>query len=158
MLAAPVAALVTANVYVAVPASAAVGNPLVSSSSNRCLDVIGGRNTQGAAVGIHDCQGGQNQGWVFTGAGELRTFNETACLDAPTNAAAGAAPVIWPCNGGQNQKFRHNADGSIVGGQTGLCLDVNQGATANGTRVILWHCNGQANQRWSSTTPPPTTP
>src|SRR4051812_23063723 len=96
-----------------VPASAAVGSPLVDAGSGRCLDVLGGSNTQGAAVGIYDCQGGQNQGWVFTGAGELRTFNETACLDAPLNAAAGAALVIWACNGGPNQKFRHNANGSI---------------------------------------------
>ncbi|MEU4215624.1 glycosyl hydrolase [Actinoplanes sp. NPDC026623] len=154
VLAAPVAAALVTGVLVAVPASAAVGSPLVGAASGRCLDVLGGSNTQGAAVGIYDCQGSQNQGWVFTGAGELRTFNETACLDAPVNAAAGAALVIWPCNGGQNQKFRQHTDGSIVAAQTGLCLDVNQGATANETRVILWACNGQANQRWSSTGTP----
>ncbi|WP_082404563.1 ricin-type beta-trefoil lectin domain protein [Saccharothrix sp. NRRL B-16348] len=30
-----------------------------------------------------------------------------------------------------------------------MCLDVNQAATANGSTLILWTCNGQNNQKWS---------
>jgi hypothetical protein len=30
-----------------------------------------------------------------------------------------------------------------------LCLDANGQATANGTKVQLWTCNGGANQKWS---------
>jgi hypothetical protein len=30
-----------------------------------------------------------------------------------------------------------------------LCLEVIGGATANGTSVRLWTCNGQNNQRWA---------
>jgi hypothetical protein len=33
--------------------------------------------------------------------------------------------------------------------QSGLCLDANGAATANGTKTILWSCNGQSNQQWS---------
>ena len=33
--------------------------------------------------------------------------------------------------------------------QIGLCLDVTGAATANGTLVGLWTCNGAANQRWT---------
>jgi hypothetical protein len=29
------------------------------------------------------------------------------------------------------------------------CLDANAAGTANGTRLILWSCNGQADQRWT---------
>jgi hypothetical protein len=32
--------------------------------------------------------------------------------------------------------------------QSGLCLDVTGAATANGTKVELWTCNGGANQQW----------
>jgi hypothetical protein len=158
LIAAPLTALLATGVAVALPAAAAVGTPLVGAGSGRCLDVIGGTNTQGATVGIYDCNGGQNQGWVFTAAGELRTFNETACLDAPLNAAPGAAPVIRPCKGGANQKFRRNADGGIVGTQSGLCLDVDGAATANGTRTILWNCTGRPNQHWTEPGTPTTPP
>jgi hypothetical protein len=42
-----------------------------------------------------------------------------------------------------------NANGTITGVQSGLCLDANAAGTGNGTRLILWTCNGQANQQWS---------
>ena len=39
----------------------------------------------------------------------------------------------------------------IVGGQSGRCVDVPNGGTANGTQVQLWDCNGQSNQSWTLT-------
>ena len=33
--------------------------------------------------------------------------------------------------------------------QSGLCLDVNGAATGNGSKLILWTCNGGTNQQWS---------
>jgi hypothetical protein len=32
----------------------------------------------------------------------------------------------------------------------GKCLDVNGGATADGTKVQLWSCNGGNAQRWAA--------
>jgi endo-1,4-beta-xylanase len=29
------------------------------------------------------------------------------------------------------------------------CLDANAQGTTNGTAVIIWDCNGQANQQWN---------
>jgi hypothetical protein len=40
---------------------------------------------------------------------------------------------------------------AYVGQQSGRCLDVVGAAQANGTKVQLWDCNGQANQRWTAT-------
>jgi lysophospholipase L1-like esterase len=37
---------------------------------------------------------------------------------------------------------------AMVGTQSGRCADVTGVATANGTQVQLWDCNGQANQQW----------
>lgn len=50
-------------------------------------------------------------------------------------------------------------DGSLEGVRSGLCLDVYDNSTANGSTVGLWRCNGQTNQRWTvpaaaDTTPP----
>ncbi|GAA4192324.1 arabinofuranosidase catalytic domain-containing protein [Microbispora amethystogenes] len=39
----------------------------------------------------------------------------------------------------------------IVGGQSGRCVDVPNSTTTNGTQVQLYDCNGQNNQRWTST-------
>ncbi|WP_112245527.1 GH12 family glycosyl hydrolase domain-containing protein [Kribbella monticola] len=39
----------------------------------------------------------------------------------------------------------------IVGLGSGRCLDVSGGATADGSRVQLWDCNGNGAQRWAPT-------
>jgi alpha-galactosidase len=59
--------------------------------------------------------------------------------------------VTWSCNGQDNQRWTLNADGSITNVHSGLCLDVDQAATGNGSRLILWSCNSQANQKWTRT-------
>ncbi|MER6122132.1 arabinofuranosidase catalytic domain-containing protein [Streptomyces sp. NPDC001795] len=63
--------------------------------------------------------------------------------------------VIRSCDGRPTQVWRQNSDGSVTGVASGFCLDVNGAGTANGTAVILWTCNGQSNQKWSTPTPPP---
>ena len=57
--------------------------------------------------------------------------------------------TIWPCNGQTNQQWRLNADGSITGVQSGLCLDVTNASTTNGTLAQLWTCSGRSNQQWT---------
>ena len=44
-----------------------------------------------------------------------------------------------------------NSDGTIVNVSSGLCLDAYNADHANGTKLVLWSCNGQDNQRWSQT-------
>lgn len=39
----------------------------------------------------------------------------------------------------------------IVGTQSGRCVDVPNGTTANGTQIQLWDCSGAANQSWTRT-------
>ncbi|QFU89875.1 RICIN domain-containing protein [Amycolatopsis sp. YIM 10] len=41
--------------------------------------------------------------------------------------------------------------GTIVGAQSGRCVDVTGGSTANGTGTQLWDCNGAAGQQWNHT-------
>jgi hypothetical protein len=42
-----------------------------------------------------------------------------------------------------------DSNGTITNVHNGLCLDATGGATANGTKLILWSCSGSANQRWT---------
>ncbi|RYZ03370.1 MAG: glucose dehydrogenase [Myxococcales bacterium] len=125
------------------------GTPLIGVQSGRCLDVRGGSTTPGSVLQIFACNGGANQGFTFTAAGELRAFEGTQCVQAQ-GTAGGAAVVIAACNGQLNQQWRLNANKSITGAQSSLCLDVSGQGTADRTPVILWSCNGQTNQQWSS--------
>ncbi|MEU8156419.1 ricin-type beta-trefoil lectin domain protein [Micromonospora sp. NPDC048986] len=117
-----------------------------SAASGRCLDVPNSNTTNGTQPVIWDCNGAANQRWTSSGQ-TLQALGK--CLDAPLNAAAGAKVQLWDCNGGTNQQWTVNANGTISNAQSGLCLDVNNNATANGTTVILWTCTAAANQRWS---------
>jgi O-glycosyl hydrolase len=122
--------------------------PLVGVQSGKCLDVPGGATANSTRVSIWSCNGGTNQQWVATAAGELRVYG-TTCLDALGQATAAGSPVgIYDCNGGANQRWTRNADGTVAGVQSGLCLDVSGAGTADGRAVILWQCTGAANQRW----------
>ncbi|HEX4831707.1 MAG TPA: RICIN domain-containing protein [Trebonia sp.] len=141
----------------AVPASGTGGTgELVSAQSGDCLDTRGNAAPgpyvyfPGTGEEIWGCNGGINQEWSPTPAGELRTMGATECLDAYDNQTAPGTKVeLWPCNGGANQKWTVAAGGTIVGQQSGLCLDVTGGATAAGTPLELWTCNAGANQQWS---------
>jgi hypothetical protein len=120
---------------------------IVGADSGRCVDVPGASQTPGTQVALWDCNGGANQQWTATAAGELQVYGSD-CLDA-AGQSAGAKVDIATCTGGANQKWTTNADGTITSGQSGLCLDATGAGTANGTLIELWTCNGGGNQRWS---------
>lgn len=128
-------------------------HPLISASSQRCLDAEGARTTPGTKIEIWDCNGGANQAATLTPVGELRLYNGTQCVDVhESGTTPGSAVQLWTCNGGTNQQWRLNPDGTITGVQSGLCLDVTGGdkpaGNVNGTALELWTCNGGANQQW----------
>jgi type 1 glutamine amidotransferase len=117
--------------------------------SNRCLDVNGASQANGAAAQIWDCNGQANQQWTSTSAGELRVYG-TKCLDVNGGGTAdGTAVIIWNCNGQNNQKWRLNTDGTITAVGANKCLDVTGSSTANGTKLRIWPCTGATNQRWT---------
>ncbi|MEU4834582.1 ricin-type beta-trefoil lectin domain protein [Streptosporangium sp. NPDC023615] len=122
---------------------------LRGGGSNRCLDVNGASQANGALAQIWDCNGQANQRWTSTAAQELRVYGNK-CLDVNgAGTANGTAVLIWDCNGQNNQKWRLNTDGSITAIGSGKCLDVSGNGTANGTKVHIWTCLGTGNQRWT---------
>jgi hypothetical protein len=54
--------------------------------------------------------------------------------------AAAAAAIAVPAFG--------QVDAVRIASRAGLCFDVQRASTGNGAGVILWECNGQANQSW----------
>ncbi|MEV0895177.1 PQQ-dependent sugar dehydrogenase [Actinoplanes sp. NPDC049802] len=74
---------------------------------------------------------------------------------AITNPPAGATTLYLTFGGGAGALFDVDAftlatarTGPVTG-FAGKCLDVNGGATADGTRIQLWTCNGSAAQVWA---------
>lgn len=126
------------------------GRQLVGQASGQCLDVHDNVVVNDAAAEIYPCNGGANQRWNFTAAGELRVYDGTRCLDVFNGGtAAGTRVLQWECNGGVNQQFRLNPNGTITAVQSGLCLDVNGASTTPGAGIIIWTCHAQPNQIWT---------
>ncbi|MFC1408408.1 ricin-type beta-trefoil lectin domain protein [Streptacidiphilus sp. N1-12] len=122
---------------------------VVGSGSGRCMDVPNASQTNGTQLELWDCNGGANQQWTSTSAGELRVYGSD-CLDANGQGTSPGTKVdIWTCSGGTNQKWSVNADGTITSVPSGLCLDATGAGTVNGTKLELWTCNGGSNQKWT---------
>jgi hypothetical protein len=76
-------------------------------------------------------------------------------LDVYGTGGQGTNVEIWQSTGGSNQSWNFTNLGSGVYNlkpsyNTGLCLDVVGGATANNTNVDVWGCNGGSNQKWGA--------
>jgi len=112
------------------------GTAVVGVQSGRCLDV-----TSGGAAQLWDCGGGVSQRWTVVGK-EVRTAAGKCLEGGGQNMTA----QVRDCSGGTAQQWVAGEDGTLA--NSGLCLDAMGQGTANGTRVALWTCNGQANQKW----------
>ncbi|KAI9359544.1 putative beta-xylosidase, secreted [Zopfochytrium polystomum] len=152
------------------PESAGIGSSAAYHTikprhSGKCLEIKGQTTTaENAAADQWTCNGGANQQFeVFLVDASLGTYRLTPrqsnkCL-APLSPSAGAVAsgtnvVQVSCSDADvNQRWRITDLGTgfatIVHSASGLCLDVKGYATADGTVLDLWPCNGGQNQQWA---------
>ncbi|WP_341719386.1 RICIN domain-containing protein [Micromonospora sp. FIMYZ51] len=78
---------------------------------------------------------------VPTSSGEYRLY----VVDAQGNRSAESRSLVRQQGTGGGQGVQ------LVGGQSGRCIEVPGGTTANGTQVQLWDCAGSTHQRWTYT-------
>lgn len=125
------------------------GGILKGSQSGLCADVPGASRTNGTQLALWDCNGGANQSWTLTPAGQLTVYGGAKCLDAKGSGTTDGTPVqIYDCNNSAAQKWTVNSDGTVVNPNSGKCLDATAGATTPGTLLELWTCTGGTNQSW----------
>src|SRR4051812_43436776 len=143
MLAAAVAALAAlAALLVASPAQAATTSDLRSVDSDRCLDVSGFSQTDGANVQIWDCHGGINQQWTLTDSNQLTVYGNK-CLDVRGGATtSGTSVQIWTCNGSDNQQWRGEPPGPNGGGRAGGWLGGAGWGGGHGSGGERWGVHG----------------
>jgi hypothetical protein len=125
-----------------------------------CMDAPGSANN--TQIHLWECgSGNSNQVFEFNSAGEIRVNGK--CVDAYAGNSGDPA-IIFDCWGGANQKWTYNSSTGEIRGVNGLCLDLWGSNASNGTKIYVFTCHGQPNQKWdrvapgSTVTPPPTTP
>ncbi|GAB1513430.1 lectin [Actinophytocola sp. KF-1] len=85
-----------------------------------------------------------NRAWVpesFTNGGGTLAFTLGSTPNTGWGSAAADAPPSFDVGPNPPRTGRLTA--------LGKCADVNQSATANGTRIQLWDCNGTGAQQWT---------
>ena len=135
---------------------------LVNLHSGHCLDVAAASRSPNALVNQFTCHGLANQRWYLYSlpwANKSIVINDWSglCLDIPNHSTANGVQVQqFPCHGRANQQFAQlpapagsgRTDVGLQVQHSAKCLDVPGWATASGTRVNQFTCNGGTNQRW----------
>jgi glucose/arabinose dehydrogenase/PKD repeat protein len=122
------------------------------------------RVSSGGAGGTISVRAGSATGTVLGSVtvpvtGSYETFTEVSTT--LSNVPAGTTTLYLTFQGGSGTLFDLDAftfgaapptggTGRIVGAG-GSCVDVNGGATADGTKIQLWTCNSGTNQQWTRT-------
>ena len=129
-----------------VPTSVLASGP-VGGVGSKCLDVRESRSADGTAVQTFGCNGTAAQAWSVHSDrrrgcwANVWTWPAAASVTAPRcscGRATGRARRSWA-----------RAGRGIANPQSGRCLDVPGGVTADGLQVQIWDCNGSAAQRWT---------
>ncbi|WP_326553468.1 ricin-type beta-trefoil lectin domain protein [Micromonospora sp. NBC_01813] len=128
---------------------------IVNHKSNKCLtqharpDAIGN-----IALTIATCTGAANQLWEFKSDKTLRA--QGMCMDLENGRTdQGIRIGTAKCNGSTAQHFYLNGADDLTSLKASdrhgklMCVDVYDGQTADGSRLLLWPCMGQPNQSWS---------
>ena len=120
------------------------------------LDDSAGGTTNGNTIQIWTTAGNANQNWNFTNIGG-NTWNIAVslgpyCLDGAA-ATVGAPTHLWSCVGVADQAWTaqpaaQSGAWNFVSQLSGLCLDVTQAGTGNGTVVDSYTCNQTEAQAW----------
>jgi len=125
---------------------------LVNRNSGRCVDV--NNSASGTQLTLWDCNDGQNQKWNVPKVAVGAVANGVAgkCLDDDHASTQNGTHIqIWSCNGSDAQKVTLPGDGTLQ--VLGRCVDTS-GASADGTKVVLWECiPGNGNQQWKYDAP-----
>ncbi len=125
--------------------------------ADKCLDLQTGVAAADRPVQLYPCNATSAQKWQFSATpnqsdadlGAL-IVDKAWCLQPAANTA-GSALQVQKCDGSAAQQLKRNAAGQLTHPASGLCVAVKDGATANGTPIVLAACSaGSAAQQWEA--------
>jgi len=126
----------------------------LNRDTRRCMDIVGGKAVQGASVQVWNCNGNDNQKFIWCSDGRIVSrMNDNMCLDIPGGDPTKSANLqIWPCNRADGQYWMYDGNTmSIYPYKTGekMCMDVDRGATDPGTMINVYGCTpGTGGEKW----------
>lgn len=132
------------EIYCTPPAGAGAG-AIIGVHSGRCIDVRGGNTREGTPVQLYDCNGTDAQRWTFHPDGTVRAMGH--CMDVQRGHTANHTYIgLNRCHGADNQRWERLPNGSLRSVHSGKCVDAPGFGTHNGHHLVIWDCNGAANQ------------
>lgn len=135
---------------------APAGYRLINVNSRQCLDVKADSRDPGANIDQFTCNGGGNQRFQLTRAGDVSKLtgaNSGHCVGVAGSVVTNGGNVIqWTCGTSTSQNWRPVSMGrgayALRNGNSDLCMEVHQASTAAGANVQQWACGGGAHQSW----------
>ncbi|MFF0965946.1 RICIN domain-containing protein [Streptomyces sp. NPDC003703] len=118
------------------------------ADKNKCLEVAGGSDKDGALVQIYTCHDSGGQQWQIIGD-QLVNVHALKCLDVRGgNSADGTIIRIWTCNQSPSQRWEYSTHGTtqLLNPATGKCVDLH--TPANSQDALLHTCNGTDAQKF----------
>lgn len=133
------------------PATQAIHSML---SQDRCADINGGKLVAGTAVQVWDCNASAAQRWTYDGARLHAAGAPALCATLPGTARALAdGLVLAACDGSdKRQAFTWEPRKAFTYTQlklNGKCLDVPGNKPSSGANLLLYACDGNADQFWA---------
>ncbi|HEY4021880.1 MAG TPA: arabinofuranosidase catalytic domain-containing protein [Pseudonocardiaceae bacterium] len=122
---------------------------LLNPQSGFCLDDPNGNTGNGTQLRTWQCNGTAAQEFAVNGGSPI-VNSPGKCVDVlgDDNGGNYTAVELWDCQSYSiDQHWYHNGNGSLE--TLGRCLDIDGNATAVGTPVELWDCNGVGGQQWT---------
>jgi hypothetical protein len=132
---------------------------LYNGIDDMCTDDAGDSSANGTKIQVWQCNGDAAQHWTLEPDGTIRINGVNGpCLALIVPITGnGTLTELWSCIPGDTNQQWHvqpqhanspDPGVELVNGTSGLCLD-NPGSSTNGTRLVLWACNGSAAQDWT---------
>jgi hypothetical protein len=124
----------------------------ITGLSGVCLDLPADSVFAGVGVDIRACNQKSSQSWAMTPNGQI-VGPGNQCLSVTTLGQSGAAVQIEPCSAlpvPAGQYWDWLSNGTIANvNNSGLCLTIPGGNTADGTAVQVASCTGATSQQWT---------
>jgi hypothetical protein len=136
---------------------------MVNQNSNRCAEVPGYTQSNGAHVDQYTCvyDWHTNEMWYFKYAKrsdgralyEIINTSSGRCMNVPGSSTANGAGVVqWTCsNGAMNGLWYIDENHGYHiwrNGHSGKCLNVAGAAKSNGAWLVQYDCGNYSNEHW----------
>ena len=128
---------------------------------NTCLDLDHSNTANGTNIQLWGCDYTNAQQWFYDGIGQniRSSIDQNKCLDLVNGKTTDGNNIqLWDCNNIGAQKWIIDSATTVTVSSTknrihyrkdtGICVNVESGSTANGANVQIYRCQDNDSQYW----------